>query len=111
MASDQERGMILPELLPQVIEGMQALEDVSNLGTVATVGKSSRQEIRVGYREFERSRYGEVRLWYSSVAESEKKPSPKGVTFKLDLAKLLIEALRDANEHLEGDSKMGRGPV
>ena len=95
--------MILPELLPQVIEGMQALEDVSDLGTIATVGKSPRQEIRVGYREFEKSRYGEVRLWYSSAGASEKKPSPKGVTFKLDLLEILVDALRDAQEHLKAD--------
>lgn len=95
--------MILPDLLPQMIEGMQALKDVSELGTVATVGKSSRQEIQVGFREFEKSRYGEVRLWYSSGEGSEKKPSPKGVTFKLDLLDALVDALRDAQEHLESD--------
>ncbi len=34
--------MVLPELLPHVIGGVEALEDVCELGTVATIPKSSR---------------------------------------------------------------------
>lgn len=95
--------MLLPELLAQVIEGLEALEDVSDVGTVASVAKSSRDEIQVGVREYENSRYGEVRLWYWSAAGGEKKPSPKGVTFRFDMVESLLDALRSAEEHLEAE--------
>jgi hypothetical protein len=92
--------MVQPRLLPQVIDGLTALEDVSDLGTVATIAKSTREEIQVGYREFGKFRYGEIRLWYSE--ENGMKPSAKGVTFRLDLMDSLAEALRGAEDLLQG---------
>lgn len=93
--------MLLPELLPKVIDGVEALEDASELGTVAALRKSSRDEVQIGVREFARSRYGEIRVWYTANDNSERKPSPRGVTFRLELVERLIEALRDAQKHLE----------
>jgi len=95
--------MVLPKLLPQVIDGLEALENVTDLGTVATVPKSSRDEIQVAYRAFEKSHYGEVRQWYWTGEGGEKKPSPKGVTFRLDLVDVLVEALRTAEDQLESE--------
>ncbi len=91
--------MVQPKFLPQVIDGLQALQNVSDLGTVATITKSSREEIQVGYREFGKFRYGEIRMWYSEG--DGRKPSPKGVTFRLDLMDRLAEALRGAEDQLE----------
>src|SRR5437660_858711 len=51
--------MVQPKLLPQVINGLEALGEVSELGTVATIAKSSREDILIGYREFEKSRFGD----------------------------------------------------
>jgi hypothetical protein len=93
--------MVLQQLLPQVIEGIQALEDVSDLGTVATVPKSAHDEIQMGYRQFGKHQYGEIRMWYWSSEDNEKKPSPKGVTFRVDLVDTLVNALQNAQEHLE----------
>ena len=107
LASEDRQGhptkkgiMVLPELLPHVIGGVEALEDVCELGTVATIPKSSRDEIQIGFREFGTTRYGEVRLWYCSEPTDDKKPSPKGVTFKIDLVEAIVNALRDAQENL-----------
>ncbi len=59
------------------------------------------KEIQVGVRQYERSRYGEVRMWYWTSEGGERKPSPKGVTFKLDLVETLLEALRTAEDQLK----------
>jgi hypothetical protein len=91
--------MLQPELLPKVIDALEELGGVSDLGTVATIPKSPRQEIQVGYREFGKSRYGEIRLWYTDGKEM--KPSPKGVTFRLEHVDSLLEALRVAEDQLE----------
>jgi hypothetical protein len=57
----------------------------------------------VGFREFGKARYGEVRLWYQAETEEGKKPSNKGVTFKLDLVDKLADALRIAHEQLASE--------
>jgi hypothetical protein len=91
--------MILPNQLPGVIDGIEAMEALDDVGTVATIEKSARDEIQVGIREYERSRYGDVRIWYSGM-DGERKPG-KGATFKLSMTDALLEALRDAESHLE----------
>lgn len=96
--------MLLPELLPKVIDGVEALEDVSDLGTVAAVRKSARDEVQIGLREYAKTRYGEIRVWYAEDDNGEKKPSPRGVTFRLDLVERLGDALRDAHAHLRPPS-------
>jgi len=93
--------MILPQFLTEVVAGIEALETQTDLGTVATVPKSTHDEIQIGYRQFGTSRYGEVRLWYWSNEDSERKPSQKGVTFKLELVESLVNALTEAEEVLE----------
>ncbi len=95
--------MLAPALLAQVIEGVEALEEATDLGTVATIEKSSREEIQVGVRQLEKHRYGEIRLWYWAREGGDKKPSSKGVTFRLDLVPTLLDALRDADEHLQSE--------
>jgi hypothetical protein len=85
--------------VPQVIEGLEALQEVTDLGTVLVIPKSSREEIQIGYREYERSRYGEVRAWYWTAACAERKPG-KGTTFKLEMIESIIDALRTAEEQL-----------
>jgi hypothetical protein len=92
--------MLAPELLPQVIDGVEALDGVTEMGTVAAIRKSTREEIQVGIREYQNSRYGEIRVWFWAEG-GEKKPSGKGVTFKLELIDSLLEALRGAEENLE----------
>ena len=93
------KGLTLqPKLLPQVINGLEALGGVSEVGTVATIAKSSRDDILIGYREFEKSRFGDLRQWYWQRAEQ--KPSQKGVTFRLEQVDALVEALREAEDQL-----------
>jgi hypothetical protein len=91
--------MILPSQLPGVIDAIEAMEGLGEVGTVATIEKSARDEIQVGIREYERSRYGDVRIWHWA-RNGEKKPG-KGATFKLSMIDALLEALRDAKSHLE----------
>lgn len=104
LAEDREwhptkKGIVIaPEFLPQVIDGVEALDGVTEIGTVLSIRKSNREEIQVGVREYQKSRYGEIRIWYE--ADGEKKPG-KGVTFRLDLIDSLVEALRGAEETLE----------
>lgn len=98
--------MVKPELLPQVIDGIELLEGVTELGTVATISKSKRDELQVGFREFGKARYAELRLWYQSETDEGKKPSPKGVTFKLDLVDSLADALRIAHEQLVSEKSL-----
>jgi hypothetical protein len=56
--------MIPPDLLAQVIDGVEALGGVTDLETVARIRKSAREEIQVAVRAFEGNRYGEIRIWY-----------------------------------------------
>ena len=99
-----KKGIMVPRnLLSQVTDGVLALEDAKDIGTVATVEKSDVDEIQTGVREFQRSRYGEVRVWYL-VRNGERKPSKKGVTFNLELVETLTAALRDAGSLLDQKS-------
>jgi hypothetical protein len=91
--------MIPPTLLAQVIDGVEALDGVTDLKTVATIRKSDRDEIQVAVREYEGNRYGEIRIWYCAEG-GEKKPA-KGITFKLHMIDDLLEALRNAEEYLD----------
>ncbi len=90
---------ISPTHLPKLIDGVELLEGVTEVKTVATIPKSDRDEIEVAVREYEGNRYGEIRIWYW-VAGGAKKPA-KGVTFKLELIDSLLEALRSAEERLD----------
>jgi hypothetical protein len=91
--------MIPPPLLPEVIDGVEALDGVTDVKTIATIRKSARDEIQIAVREYEGNRYGDIRIWYWAEG-GEKKPA-KGVTFKLDMVEGLLEALRSAEEHLD----------
>lgn len=90
--------MIQPELLAQVIDGIEALDALADVGTVAEIRKSASEEIQVGLREFEGKRYGEIRKWYWAEG-GEKKPA-KGVTFKPDMVDRLVKALHAAEGEL-----------
>lgn len=92
--------MVEPALLSEVIAGVDLLTITSQMGTVASVQKSQRYEIQIGYRQFSKSTYGEIRVWYGPNGE-ERKPSPKGVTFKMTLTTVLLDALRQAEQYLE----------
>src|SRR6266481_4668415 len=91
--------MILPALLPQVINGVEALCDVTQVTTVMKFKKSNREEIQIAIKEYEGNRYGEIRAWYWAEGGAQK--PGKGVTFKLDMIEALLEALRSAEELLE----------
>src|SRR6266480_167523 len=86
--------MVLDALLPQILDGVAALEGVAVVGTVACVGRASGDEIQIGVREYQRARYGELRVWYLD-GNKDRKPSHKGVTFSLGLIEQLGAALRD----------------
>jgi hypothetical protein len=91
--------MILPTLLPKIIDGVEALCDVTEVATVLNLKKSDREEIQIGIREFEGKRYAEIRIWYQG--EGGAQMPGKGVTFKLNMIDALLEALRSAEELLE----------
>jgi transcriptional coactivator p15 (PC4) len=92
--------MVEPALLSEVIAGVGLLTMTPQVGTVASIQKSSRDEIQIGYRQFLKSTYGEIRVWYQHNG-GERKPSQKGVTFKMTLTTVLLDALRQAEQYLE----------
>jgi len=92
--------MVLPEVLTKVVGGIQTLESATEIGTFATISKSNQSEIQIGYRQFGKHRYGEIRLWYRSKQTAEMKPSQKGVTFRHEVAGSLIDALTEAGSYL-----------
>jgi len=91
--------MILPALLPQVINGVEALSGTTEVAVVLKFKKSNREEIQIAIREFEGNRYGDIRAWYWAEGGTQK--PGKGVTFKLDMIDALLEALRSAEELLD----------
>jgi hypothetical protein len=90
--------MLLPQFLQQVINGVEALDGVTEVSTVAKFRKSSREEVQIAIREFEGNRYGEIRAWYWAEGGTQK--PGKGVTFKREMIDGLLEALRNAEELL-----------
>jgi hypothetical protein len=92
--------MVEPALLSEVIAGVGLLTITPQVGTVASIQKSPRDEIQIGYRQFLKSTYGEIRVWYQ-LNGGERKPSQKGVTFKMTLTTVLLDALRQAEQYLE----------
>lgn len=96
-----KRGiMVEPNLLSEIIAGVDLLTITSQVGTVASIQKSPRHEIQIGYRQFLKSTYGEIRVWYQPNG-GEQKPSQKGVTFKMILTAGLRDALKQAEQYLE----------
>ena len=91
--------MLLPVVLPQVINGVEALCGVTEVAVVLKFKKNDREEIQIAIREFEGRTYGEIRAWYWAEGGTQK--PGKGVTFKLEMIDGLLEALRDAEELLE----------
>ena len=90
--------MILPALLPQVIDGVDSLCGVTEVTVVTKLTKSDREEIQIAIREYQGNRYGEIRAWYWAEGGAQK--PGKGVTFKLNMIDGLLEALRNAEEIL-----------
>ena len=91
--------MLLPSFLPQVIDGVEALIDITEVTVVLKFKKSDREEVQIAIREFEGNTYGEIRAWYWAEGGTQK--PGKGVTFKLEIIDGLLEALRNAEELLE----------
>lgn len=91
--------MIEPELLPAVIDSIDQI-DGSKCGLLRKISRSETLEIHIGFREFQRHNYGEVRVYYLDGKSNEMRPSPKGFTFKLDMKEPLIEALRESEDQL-----------
>ena len=90
--------MVALPFVGEVIAGVEALHGHSDIGTVAVIEKSKRDEIQIAIREFESHRYGELRVWYAE--DGEKQPSNKGVTFRLALLDDLLGALRAADKYV-----------
>ena len=75
--------MLLPTFLPQVINGVESLCDVTEVSVVSKFKKSEREEVHIAVREIEGNKYGEIRAWYWAEGGTQK--PGKGVTFKLDM--------------------------
>src|SRR5436190_7657440 len=56
--------MLLPTLLPQVINGVEVLSGTTEVAVVLKFKKSNREEIQIAIRDFEGNRYGDIRAWY-----------------------------------------------
>lgn len=66
--------------------------------------KNPRDLIRISIGEFKGNLICDFRLWY--LAEPDLwKPSPKGLSFSASLLPEIIEALKAAEEKLEGQNK------
>lgn len=91
--------MLLPDFLPQVIDGVESLVDVTEVSVLLKFKKNAREEIQIAIREFEGNKYGEIRAWYWAEGGTQK--PGKGVTFKLEMIDGLLEALRSAEGLLE----------
>ena len=91
--------MLLPDLLPQVINGVETLSSTTEVAVVLKFKKSNREEIQIAIREFEGNRYGDIRAWYWAEGGTQK--PGKGVTFKIVMIDALLEALRNAEELLD----------
>lgn len=95
-----KKGVMLdPADLPAVIDGIEEIDGNAH-ATSKTIPKGEKVELRIGYREFERHHYCEVRTWYLDNKLKEMRPSPKGFTFGLELRDSLLEALREAEDQL-----------
>ena len=53
--------MVAPDELPQLIDAVELLDGITELGTVATLSN----HIQIGYREYQGKRFAEIRTWYS----------------------------------------------
>lgn len=96
-----KKGLMVPlESLPDLIDGMGKLDGVTEIGTVATVSKSDHEEIQIGLREYQKTQFGDIRIWYWKENSQDRKPTPKGITFKPEIALAIIDALRQAEDSI-----------
>lgn len=63
---------------------------------IAVIEKNALEQIRVGFSEFRRKTYLDVRVYAEFDGETEHKPTKKGVSLRPDMLDELIAALQQA---------------
>jgi len=92
--------MLRPELIAPVIEGLEKLSAMVDLGLAAIIDKTESTEIQIGYREYQGHKFGEIRMYLKGEQKQDAVPTPKGVTFRLNLTDSLLDSMNDASENL-----------
>jgi len=93
---------IPPELLGQAVDAAEALAKRDIVGVVAELDRGKKARLRFAIAEFQRHIYGELRIYYIQDANSKDWKPGKGVTLPLSVLGRLAEALRMAEDHLDG---------
>lgn len=68
---------------------------------IATIRKNTREEIRVSIATYHGTRFVDVRTYVDGEG-AERRPTPKGVAVRPDGLPALLDALRAAQGHFEG---------
>ena len=63
---------------------------------IAVIEKNALEQIRVGFSEFRRKTYLDVRVYAEFDGETEHKPTKKGVSLRPDMLDEMIAALQEA---------------
>ena len=63
---------------------------------IAVIEKNALEQIRVGFCEFRRKTYLDVRVYAEFDDETEHKPTKKGVSLRPDMLDEMIAALQEA---------------
>lgn len=63
---------------------------------IAVIEKNALEQIRVGFSEFRRKTYLDVRVYAEFDGETEHKPTKKGVSLRPDMLDEMIAALQQA---------------
>lgn len=68
---------------------------------IATIRKNTREEIRVSLATYHGTEFVDVRTYVDGPGE-DRRPTPKGVAVRPEALSALVEALTQAQRHLEG---------
>lgn len=98
-----QKGVTIPrELLGQAVDAAESLAKKDTVGVVAELERGKKAKLRFAIAEFQRHIYGELRIYYVEDANSNDWRPGKGVTLPLAVLGRLADALRMAEDHLDG---------
>jgi hypothetical protein len=101
------KGVSIPTAqIPGLRDALDALAAATEIGTVATINRSQRTEIRAGLRKFEAHTYAELRVFVPGpTPDAPWRPTPKGFTLKPSLIPLLVDAIGDVEDFIDASDE------
>lgn len=97
-----KKGVSIPiQMLPELVDAAEKLAETSTVGVIKELERGNKLRICFAIREFKKHIYGEIRTFFREGKETDDWKPGKGVTLPLSKIRLLVDALRMAEDNKE----------